>query len=147
MTKSALSLRIYRNQKKLRRQIVEDAVSLFFNEITSALQRGQRVELRGLGSFSLRRRPCRLAHNPKTGVTKNVDEKTMPFFKASKQLQELINLPPSSAWERVRKGRERRLLLVHSQPDGFVSETTLERPEIQRAGPQKTVDPPQCEKW
>ena len=93
MTKSELVVKIYERYPELGRALVEDAVSLFFSEIGGSLARGQRVELRGFGSFCLRKREGRTGRNPKTGETVIVEEKWTPFFKAGKELRETINKP------------------------------------------------------
>jgi len=62
-------------------------VNNVFDEITNALAGGSRVELRGFGSFSTRQRGARIGRNPKTGKTVSVEPKTVPFFKAGKDLK------------------------------------------------------------
>jgi integration host factor subunit beta len=69
-------------------EIVVDTV---FRSIIEALHRGDKVELRGFGSFRLRHRRAREARNPKTGEKVNVPAKKVPYFKAGKGLKELIN--------------------------------------------------------
>jgi integration host factor subunit beta len=66
-------------------------VSTIFEEISAALCRGDRVELRGFGAFSVKSRDSRVGRNPRTGEAVNVVSKTVPFFKTGKQLRELIN--------------------------------------------------------
>ena len=70
---------------------VEKAVELFFNEIISGLTSGSRIELRGFGSFSLKIRAPRIARNPRTGDKVEVGSKLLPYFKAGKELNNLIN--------------------------------------------------------
>jgi len=67
--------------------IVEAALK----SVVSALQNGQEVEIRGFGSFRVRRRNSRRGRNPKTGSTVSVPEKRVPFFKVGKRLKELVN--------------------------------------------------------
>ena len=62
-------------------------VNNVFDEITKALAAGSRVELRGFGSFSTRQRGARIGRNPKTGKAVSVEPKTVPFFKAGKDLK------------------------------------------------------------
>jgi len=69
----------------------ENLVNLFFSEIIATLSEGQRIELRGFGSFSIKTRLPRLARNPKTGEKVEVGTKLMPYFRASKNLNKLIN--------------------------------------------------------
>jgi integration host factor subunit beta len=70
---------------------VERIVSTIFDEITAALARGDRVELRGFGAFSVKQRDARVGRNPRTGESVEVDRKVIPFFKTGKQLRERLN--------------------------------------------------------
>jgi integration host factor subunit beta len=97
MTKSELVAKIQERCPDLGRRLVEDAVSLFFNEIASSLQKGNRIELRGFGSFSVRKRNERIGRNPRTGETVSVEGKNIPFFKAGKAFRELLNKPAATA--------------------------------------------------
>ena len=65
--------------------------SAIFDEITDALSRGDRVELRGFGAFSVKARGARTGRNPRTGEAVNVAEKFIPYFKTGKQLREKLN--------------------------------------------------------
>jgi integration host factor subunit beta len=69
----------------------ERIVKTVFESVTNALHRGEKIELRGFGSFRLRERKARIGRNPKTGETVNVPSKKVPYFKAGKELKELIN--------------------------------------------------------
>ena len=69
----------------------EVVVSTFFNSIVDSLTRGDKVELRGFGTFKLRRRRARIGRNPRTGESVEVPSKMVPFFKAGKSLRELVN--------------------------------------------------------
>ena len=91
MTRSDLVRQLCQLYPHVEPHLMEDAVSLFFFEIATALQREDRVELRGFGSFCLRKRGKRVGRNPKTGERVEVDEKWVPFFKAGKELKEIIN--------------------------------------------------------
>ncbi len=72
-------------------------VESIFNKIVKALQTGDRVELRGFGSFRTRQRAARVGRNPKTGASVNVPAKRIPFFKPSKDVNDLIaNLQETS---------------------------------------------------
>ena len=66
-------------------------VNTVFDGITAALSRAEKVELRGFGSFRVRRRNSRRGRNPKTGSSVSVPEKRVPFFKVGKRLKELVN--------------------------------------------------------
>ena len=72
---------------------VENIVNAILNEIIAAMARGDRVELRGFGAFSVKRRDARLGRNPRTGDSVRVDEKHIPFFKTGKEMRERLNRP------------------------------------------------------
>ena len=91
MTKSELIMRLAERNEHLLQREAERIVSTIFDEISAALERGDRVELRGFGSFSVKRRPPRIGRNPRTGETVRVEEKHVPFFKTGKQLRERLN--------------------------------------------------------
>jgi integration host factor subunit beta len=91
MTKSELIQRLADRNPHLYQRDVERIVSTIFDEITAALSRGDRVELRGFGAFSVKRRDARQGRNPRTGDSVNVGEKHIPFFKTGKQLRERLN--------------------------------------------------------
>ncbi len=91
MTKSELIARLAERNPHLYQRDVERIVSTIFDEIGAALARGDRVELRGFGAFSVKRRDARTGRNPRTGESVHVDEKAVPYFKTGKQLRELLN--------------------------------------------------------
>ena len=91
MTKSELILRIGELNPHLYHRDVERIVSTIFDEISAALARGDRVELRGFGAFSVKKREARLGRNPRTGAPVPVSQKTIPFFKTGKQLRDRLN--------------------------------------------------------
>ena len=91
MTKSELILRIGELNPHLYHRDVERIVSTIFDEISAALARGDRVELRGFGAFSIKKRDARLGRNPRTGAPVPVSQKTIPFFKTGKQLRDRLN--------------------------------------------------------
>ena len=70
---------------------MERIVNTFFEEIIDALAQGERVELRGFGAFSVKRRDARVGRNPRTGETVDVEEKCVPFFKTGKLLRDRLN--------------------------------------------------------
>lgn len=99
MTKSELILRIGALNPHLYHRDVERIVTTIFDEITNALARRDRVELRGFGAFSVKERDARKGRNPRTGEAVAVDEKVVPFFKTGKELRDRLNgreTPPSS---------------------------------------------------
>ena len=91
MTKSELIQRIAELNPHLYHRDVERIVTTIFEEVTEALARGDRVELRGFGAFSIKRRDARVGRNPRTGESVQVSEKYIPFFKTGKQLRERLN--------------------------------------------------------
>jgi len=91
MTKSELIQRIAELNPHLYQRDVERIVSTIFDEIADALARGDRVELRGFGAFSVKERGARVGRNPRTGAAVQVAEKSIPFFKTGKQLRERLN--------------------------------------------------------
>jgi integration host factor subunit beta len=94
MTKSELIQRLAERNPHLYQRDVERIVSTVFDEIAAALSRGDRVELRGFGAFSVKRRGARMGRNPRTGASVHVGEKHIPFFKTGKELRERLNERP-----------------------------------------------------
>lgn len=97
MTKSELIADLATANPHLTARDVELIVATIFDEITAALARGSRVELRGFGAFTVKRRDARTGRNPRTGEAVPVDEKAVPFFKAGKDLRERVNKGPKPA--------------------------------------------------
>ena len=91
MIKSELVQRIADRNPHLYLRDVEKIVNAILDEITSALARGDRVELRGFGAFSVKHRDARVGRNPRTGAHVSVDEKAVPFFKTGKEMRERLN--------------------------------------------------------
>ena len=91
MTKSELIQRLAERNPHLYLRDIEKIVETVFDEITGALARGDRVELRGFGAFSVKSREARSGRNPRTGETVSVDAKRLPFFKTGKALRERLN--------------------------------------------------------
>jgi len=91
MTKSELIAQLAAENPHLRQPDVELIVATIFDEITAALARGDRVELRGFGAFSAKRRDARTGRNPRTGAAVPVAGKAVPYFKPGKELRERIN--------------------------------------------------------
>ena len=91
MIKSELVVRLAQANPHLYQRDVECIVNTIFDEISAALARGDRVELRGFGAFSVKSRPARTGRNPRTGEPVQVDEKSVPFFKTGKELRERLN--------------------------------------------------------
>ncbi|MFT5181390.1 MAG: integration host factor subunit beta [Alphaproteobacteria bacterium] len=91
MTKSDLILRLAERNPHLFQRDVERIVATVLDEITAALSRGDRVELRGFGAFSVKHRGARVGRNPRTGASVSVAEKVVPYFKTGKELRERLN--------------------------------------------------------
>jgi integration host factor subunit beta len=95
VTRSDLIAELAASNPHLRHADVELIVATIFDQITDALARGERVELRGFGAFTVKQRNARLGHNPRTGEPVSVKEKTVPFFKTGKELRDRLNRKPS----------------------------------------------------
>jgi|TARA_B100001964_G_scaffold81795_1_gene92338 integration host factor subunit beta len=91
MTKSELITYLAEENPHLYQRDVERIVTTIFEEIASALSRGDRVELRGFGAFSVKQRDARIGRNPRTGEAVQVDAKRVPYFKTGKQLRDKLN--------------------------------------------------------
>ena len=91
MIKSELVARLTARYPHLYHRDVERIVTTIFGEIADALARGDRVELRGFGAFSVKHRPARAGRNPRTGAHVPVDQKSVPFFKTGKEMRERLN--------------------------------------------------------
>lgn len=91
MIKSELVRRIADQHPHLHQRDVEKIINALLSEITAAMARGDRVELRGFGAFSVKHRPARTGRNPRTGTHVSVDEKSVPFFKTGKEMRERLN--------------------------------------------------------
>ena len=92
MTKSELIEVIAREQSHLAYRDVELAVKCMIEQMSQALASGDRIEIRGFGSFSLHFRPPRVGRNPKTGDSVELSGKYVPHFKPGKELRERVNL-------------------------------------------------------
>jgi len=91
LIKSELVQRIADRNPHLYLRDVENIVNAILDEVTEALTRGDRVELRGFGAFSVKKRDARVGRNPRTGDQVDVGEKFVPFFKTGKELRERLN--------------------------------------------------------
>lgn len=97
MIKSELVQVIAEKNPHLYQRDVEHIINAVFDAITDALARGDRVELRGFGAFSVKNRPARQGRNPRTGATVDVTEKYVPFFKTGKEMRERLNREEAAA--------------------------------------------------
>ncbi len=91
MIRSELIQKIADENPHLYQRDVERIVNTIFEEITNAMARGDRVELRGFGAFSVKKRDARVGRNPRTGEAVEVEEKHVPFFKTGKLLRDRLN--------------------------------------------------------
>lgn len=91
MTKSGLIELIARNQNQLTQKDIEFAVNQIIDSMTESLAVGDRIEIRGFGSFSLNERAARKGRNPKTGEAVSLEAKKVPHFKPGKQLRDLVD--------------------------------------------------------
>lgn len=92
MLRSELVARMQDEYPDMRAQDVEAMVEVVLDEIVRALEKGDRVELRGFGAFSVRRRAARQGRNPRTGATVKVAAKNVPFFKPGKELRAKVDV-------------------------------------------------------
>jgi integration host factor subunit beta len=91
MTKSELVAKLAAQKPQLYVRDIEAIVDTVINEMSDALVRGDRVELRGFGAFSVKERAPRVGRNPRTGETVRVTTKRLPAFKPGKQLRDSLN--------------------------------------------------------
>jgi len=100
LTRSELITELAASNPHLLKADVELIVATVFDRLTDALVRGDRVELRGFGTFTVKRRNARIGRNPRTGAPVSVYEKARPFFKTGRELRERLNrdgMKPSHA--------------------------------------------------
>ena len=103
MTKAELVEKVA-NQINLTKKQTEVVVNTVFSSIADSLAEGKKVELRGFGSFRIRQRNARVGRNPKSGQKVDVPSKKVPFFKAGKELRELVD--EQEAQEAAREAQE-----------------------------------------
>ena len=92
MNRSELIITI-KDKANLSRKNAEKVVDTFFDAIKETLSKGERVEIRGFGSFTVKNYKSYTGRNPKTGVQINVSSKKLPFFKVGKELKEMVDRP------------------------------------------------------
>ncbi len=106
MIKSELINLVASQNPHLYRQDVERIVDIVLDDIASALEQGDRVELRGFGAFFIRHRPARSGRNPKNGEAVAVEEKWVPLFRAGKEIRERINEIGDASSRKSRRYRD-----------------------------------------
>lgn len=92
MTKSELIVRLADRFPQLVAKDADYAVKMMLDAMSESLAKGDRIEIRGFGSFALNYRPPRVGRNPKSGEKVSVPEKHVPHFKAGKELRERVDL-------------------------------------------------------
>ena len=96
MLKSELVLHIANANPHLYQRDVENIVNAILSEITNAMAKSDRVELRGFGTFSVKQRPAHTGRDPRTGAHVAVEQKLAPFFKTGKEMRERLNRTAAS---------------------------------------------------
>jgi len=91
MTKSGLIEKVSEKTPHISKKDTEVVVNTIFDAMTDALKRGERIEIRGFGSFQVKVREARDGRNPKTGEMVNIPAKRTPFFKVGKELKEMVD--------------------------------------------------------
>ena len=91
MTKSEITKSLARRQTQIVFEDVEVAVKIILEHMVNTLSYGERIEIRGFGSFDVHYRPSRIGHNPKSGKAVSIPAKFIPHFKAGKGLREGVN--------------------------------------------------------
>ncbi len=91
MIKSELIQKLVDENPHLFQKDIENIIAAILDEMGDAMARGDRVELRGFGAFSVKNRPARMGRNPRTGEQVSVGEKYVPQFKAGKEIRERLN--------------------------------------------------------
>jgi integration host factor subunit beta len=104
MTKSELIESLVRSQSQLGYKDIELAVKTILEQMVQTLAAGERIEIRGFGSFSLHYRPPRIGRNPKSGESVTLPAKFVPHFKPGKQLRERVNLGDVNILEKPKTG-------------------------------------------
>jgi integration host factor subunit beta len=97
MIKSELVRRIWAQNRDLSQSDVEKIVTAILDGIISAMTRGERVELRGFGTFSVKRRPAHAGRNPRTGAIVPIPQKAVPYFRAGKPMHIRLNAKASKS--------------------------------------------------
>lgn len=91
MTKNDLIKKLQEELKSYSLQDVTYVVNIIFASMIDAIKRGERIELRGFGSFEIRERKARMGRNPKSGAEVKLEKRKVPFFKTGKELRIMVN--------------------------------------------------------
>lgn len=92
MTKSDLVEKIAEKNRNISKKDIEIIVNTIFESMRNSLIRGERIEIRGFGSFTVKSRNAREGRNPKTGEVVHITQKRVPYFKVGKELRERVNM-------------------------------------------------------
>ena len=95
IVKSELIKQLSSSYPNFLKKDLEKLINIFFEQIRNSLKKGDRVELRGFGAFSVKERQPRIARNPRTGEPVKVGNKSVPFFKTGKELRKRLNAKDS----------------------------------------------------
>ena len=93
MVKSEMVQALNKKMPDFQERDVESALNCMVNQMVDALVKGERIEIRGFGSFDLRHRPPRIARNPKTGESVQLAAKAAVHFKPGKEMRDCVNVP------------------------------------------------------
>ena len=104
MTKSGLIEKVAELTPHISKKDTEVVVNTIFDSMTEALKRGERIEIRGFGSFQVKIREARDGRNPKTGEEVHIPAKRTPFFKVGKELKEMVDSNPGAGSEEPSEG-------------------------------------------
>jgi integration host factor subunit beta len=99
MTKRGIIDELIKRRPSFPARDAESIVNLMFSGMAEGLERGERIEIRGFGSFGVKHRKARVGRNPRTGQTVEVEAKRIPFFRAGKDLRVEVNGPPKDEGE------------------------------------------------
>ena len=91
MTKKDLIVKLQEQLKVYTHKDIAYAVNIIFDSMADALNRGDRIEIRGFGNFTIRERKSRLGRNPKSGAEVKLEKRKAPFFKTGKELRLMVN--------------------------------------------------------
>jgi integration host factor subunit beta len=109
MIKSELVYRLSNANPRLYQRDLENVLNAVLNQITDAMKRGDRVELRGFGTFSVKTRSPRTGRNPRTGATVAVGQKIFPHFKPGKEMRDRLNAKPAFEEYQLREAPDLKL--------------------------------------
>ena len=140
MTKSEL-IETVANKLKLPKGKAELIVNCVFDSMEASLKRGERIEIRGFGSFEIRNYKAYEGRNPRTGESVHVEPKKLPFFKVGKELRERVNRSAGQHDGQARKAAERATHAEPAEMSTFATPGTTEQIATPPAEPEPEVEP------